>query len=124
MNTAVVNTVATEVKWRKLNDKEKAAYGPHSMVVGFAECCPYCRTKNLRVVSDTENPDSPFVYIENHEAQHQDGKEERYLCPVSESFVDDINRWMRGEVHNRITIHVAKMPYAEFAATHFPDTVP
>lgn len=119
MNTAVVNSVATEVKWRKLNDEEKTAYGPHAMVVGFTEFCPYCRAKNLRVVREPEDhPDSTSVYLENHYDPLS-----QVLCLASESSVDDINRWMRGEKHNRITIHVAKMPYAEFVKIRFPDTV-
>lgn len=122
MNTAVVNTVATEVKWRKLNDQEKAAYGPHSMVVGFAECCPYCHAENLRVVWDSKDPNSPFVYLENHEPHPEDVATGYYsLCPGSKTTLQTLNTWMRGEDTYR-EMHVTRIPYAEFFTKRFPDT--
>lgn len=119
MNTVVANVMGvTGVKCRELNDEEKAACGPHSMVVGVAECCPYCRAKELPVISDTEDPDSPNVYIENH----HDPKT-GVLCRASESFIRDLDEWMSGGKHNRIATHVAKMSYVEFVKIRFPDTV-
>lgn len=117
MNTTVVGAGnIAEMKWRKLNEEEKAKYGSHTMVVGFADCCPRCHEKNLRVVSDTGDPGSRNVYLENHKPHHENEKIGHSLCPASEVFINELNLWMRGE------IHLYGILYDEFVAIRFPDT--